>query len=504
MYLHEMRVIIFFKQLIHFSICVFIALFFLLLPTESTLAQQQNSGEELLKGFPWVNVAWDSDQMTISLSGIQSEHVRILELSQPFRIVFDIPHLKYSGKKPLTASYDFSSGLLKQLRATSSDSGTKIVLESKFELYLEQTQDITETCFQATILLRFRQTIEEMEIDEGTIYIAKRYVTPSGQRFAHAVISDKTRSFLRPRVVFASDFTYKKIAGLSSITDGSRAAAAINGGFFSWPGTSLSLVIQDTLIKSPPLLHRPAFMVLKDGSYKIDYPKIKGLVRSSYGVEWEVDFINMRPGPGKMSLITPIYPQRLRNNMEGTKAVIKDKFVEYVTDGEIIDFTDRTILWSRKAYPPLTLLSIGEEVETKLFVDPKSPPIMHAIQGGPLLLYNDHIYTSTALEDFGPDITRGRSARTAVGIDGSGKIFLLVIEGPNSERSIGATIDELALTMKDLGAKWAMALDGGSSSAMCLGFHNPNTSLPSGTRGVNTALILLDESGRMQGSQFYF
>jgi hypothetical protein len=291
---------------------------------------------------------------------------------------------------------------------------------------------------------------------------------------------------------------------VKDIADGCRAAVAINGGFFAYPGTSLSMVMQNGIITAPPELHRPAFMVLQDGSYRMDYPMVRATVSSANGTRWEADVVNQRPGPGHIALLTPNHPERLRGNMDGTKAIIHDDVVESVTQGDIDDFSERTILWSREVYRPLWLLSPGEIVSINFHLDRSSPQIQQAIQGGPFLLWNGQVRVSAAADDIGGDIANGRSARTGIGYDNSGKIYFVVVESPASPNSIGSTLEELAWTFQDLGATWAMNLDGGGSSAMALGFTDPDTPLPSGGHGVATALVLIDETGGTQGREFHF
>ncbi len=59
--------------------------------------------------------------------------------------------------------------------------------------------------------------------------------------------------------------------------------------------------------------------------------------------------------------------------------------------------------------------------------------------------------------------------RTAIGINRNGRwLYLVVIDGRQPFYSTGATYQELADLLKDLGAFSAMALDGGGSSAMVI------------------------------------
>lgn len=58
------------------------------------------------------------------------------------------------------------------------------------------------------------------------------------------------------------------------------------------------------------------------------------------------------------------------------------------------------------------------------------------------------------------------AARTAIGGDATGRLLFVVVEGGRPERSEGASLKELAGIMIDLGARWALNMDGGGSSVM--------------------------------------
>jgi len=465
------------------------------------------SGQVLLNSFGWVKCYWDDDILLLRFDNVEPGSYQLYEMEDPPRIVLDLPDIKApSADAEYQEAYDFDTiPLVNQLRANYGTEQTRIVLETKFPVYWEIISPDTANYLEVKCLIRFRQTLEEIAIDSGTTYVAKRYVTPSGQRFIHAVICDQTKSRLRPRVVTASDVTTRNLASVRTIVEGSRAAAGINGGYFTWPGISVSLVVQNGVITAPPMMHRPAFMVLQNNSMMIGYPDIRGTVTAASGVSWDIDVINEVPGPGETALLTPGHPSRLRNDLASNFALLTNGSVECVTCDEVEDLTGKFILWPRRQYPSLTMLADGEPVDIDYqMVNTVNSPVNYAIQGGPFLVKNGRIDVTSEENDIGRDIAVGRSARTAIGFNDEGILYLVIVENSSSQRSIGASLSELAWTMVDLGATWAMNLDGGSSSGMALGFSNTEIVIPDSGRQVATAVILIDESGRLQGSQFYF
>ena len=93
-----------------------------------------------------------------------------------------------------------------------------------------------------------------------------------------------------------------------------------------------------------------------------------------------------------------------------------------------------------------------------------------AVGGGPLLVQNSTslINYSTNYELLQSDVYGSGvlNPRTAIGYTADGKMVLLVCDGRNPGVSEGASLDELAQIMIELGCTNALNLDGGGSSAM--------------------------------------
>ena len=67
------------------------------------------------------------------------------------------------------------------------------------------------------------------------------------------------------------------------------------------------------------------------------------------------------------------------------------------------------------------------------------------------------------------DATKTRAPRTAIGLTARGEWVLVVVDGrADPTHSVGATLEELARLMRQLGCVQAMNLDGGGSSAMAI------------------------------------
>lgn len=92
-----------------------------------------------------------------------------------------------------------------------------------------------------------------------------------------------------------------------------------------------------------------------------------------------------------------------------------------------------------------------------------NPPnkIFHAISGDRMLMQGGNIIPDLDNTEIDP--------RTAIGVNHNGRfIYLVVVDGRQPFYSAGATFAELADLMRDLGAAYAMSLDGGGSSTMVI------------------------------------
>jgi hypothetical protein len=91
-----------------------------------------------------------------------------------------------------------------------------------------------------------------------------------------------------------------------------------------------------------------------------------------------------------------------------------------------------------------------------------------ATGGHPALVIDGEVQPS-----IGPELVqeslRTWHPRTAIGYTIDNKLMLMVVDGRQPTRSIGARLEELAAMMRDRGARGALNLDGGGSSAMIAG-----------------------------------
>jgi hypothetical protein len=92
-------------------------------------------------------------------------------------------------------------------------------------------------------------------------------------------------------------------------------------------------------------------------------------------------------------------------------------------------------------------------------------PMRDAVGAGPMLIYNGKIRITSEEEVFFGTSIPLVHPRTAIGYDQNDNLLILVVDG-RQEQSCGVNLSELASLMADLGAVYAINLDGGGSTAM--------------------------------------
>ncbi|WP_290790969.1 phosphodiester glycosidase family protein [Flavihumibacter sp. UBA7668] len=114
------------------------------------------------------------------------------------------------------------------------------------------------------------------------------------------------------------------------------------------------------------------------------------------------------------------------------------------------------------------------------------------IGGGPVLVQNNLVAITNNEEwKFAGKAIQDAHPRTAIGYTKEGKLIVLVIEGRNPGIAAGATLEETASILVELGCVEALNLDGGGSSCMLI--NGKETIRPSdkeGQREVPAAMIM--------------
>jgi exopolysaccharide biosynthesis protein len=122
------------------------------------------------------------------------------------------------------------------------------------------------------------------------------------------------------------------------------------------------------------------------------------------------------------------------------------------------------------------------------------------VSGGPRLLAGGRVRVRSSAEGFNPlsapwfhgSFVASRQPRTMAGVRRDGSLLLVTVDGRRLGWSAGVTLQEGARVMRSLGARDALNLDGGGSTATAVRGRRVN--LPSdagGERPVSDAILVL-------------
>jgi exopolysaccharide biosynthesis protein len=207
----------------------------------------------------------------------------------------------------------------------------------------------------------------------------------------------------------------------SALAAKANALVAVNGGYFSWaaPGasaSSLSLVLSQGRLLSP-------------GATSASRPNGKHfLTRGAFGVRFDRSFD-----------VTWAATLPRENNL--------GKY-----------------LWSYPTPVPNLYSAPAPPFSREFPAGGQEWNVTEAIGGAPVLLEGGEPKITAEAEAIGPEMVKVRHPRTLIGWAGGNKMLLLVCDGRRPDWSMGLTLEESALLMRDLGCVEALNLDGGGSS----------------------------------------
>lgn len=325
------------------------------------------------------------------------------------------------------------------------------------------------------------------------------------------------------------------------------ALVAVNGGFFvmeekhgGFPGQPTGISIVDGRLNSGPAPLRPAVLINPGANPEVSI--VRGMGLSAYllwrdGSRTLIDGVNRRPGA-------------IRNcGHDGQDRPIHDYTCNYEDDAVYFPpesgFTAtnlgtgaarfalsgtgslRRLLGGTRPAAGEAVLAITNasprlgEVERQ--VASRQTAVFKAeggaidatrsgaslVNGGPTLLMAGQEVHDEVAEGWGikvidsprqdllvHDWVNRRNPRTAIGVKDDGTVLLVTVDGHRHDASVGLTLNELRRVMKALGARDAMNLDGGGSSAMVIGGRLINKpSDPSGERAVGDVIAIVPSRG---------
>lgn len=262
------------------------------------------------------------------------------------------------------------------------------------------------------------------------------------------------------------------------------AVAGVNAGFFPFAGNPLGLHVENGEIVTEPN-GRAVFGLTKGGAIRIGIFGYQGSVTAPRGSA-PLDGLNRRPGNNdKLLLFTPrFFDATLKTTPTG------DRFEVTLANVALPLAAGKTVRGSVSRVSPSggqsplapgsVVLSgsgagadflrahaaLGALFTVRLGVTPDASDLAQAVTGAPRLLTDGRVTITAAQEKVGSSFVTTRHPRTAAGVTSEGVLLLVVVDGRQSDLSRGASLPELAAILLKLGARDAVNLDGGGSSAL--------------------------------------
>jgi hypothetical protein len=301
----------------------------------------------------------------------------------------------------------------------------------------------------------------------------------------------------------------RRVAGLERPTAmgrRSRAVAGVNGGFFAVDGDPVGALAIGGRLLSEPVDGRSALIVPADPAQapRVARTEFAGSVRVGAdsrlldGVERRRGFVPAcggrggdRPTERPNSALTCTDPSELvllSSRYGGSPPITGVEAT--VRGGEVTRLGRPTGRRVPRGGLRLTgnggagrflkrVLRVGSRPVVDLAVRAGGPPLSLAGQalvtgGGPRLLTDGRVSVAARPEGFAPleapgffgSFVASRQPRTLAGVRADGRLLLVTVDGRRPGWSAGVTLPEAARVMRSLGARDALNLDGGGSSAM--------------------------------------
>ena len=266
--------------------------------------------------------------------------------------------------------------------------------------------------------------------------------------------------------------------------DGLRSRGAINADFFSFKtGLSMGYTISDGEIVTKEYTKMPAIGFRNDGTAFIDDLQIKTTVYKGDNSA-EILFINKwcQPGFDPIYLLTDYFGETTQTSsnclyiigtvLQGKISLQEDAKIEVeeifeyegeikIPDGKVVLLID-VAGGNPECLEFMQSIEVGDELTVKNeFLNSKKNLWSEAVEAcstiTPQLLENGKI---------GSGFDPGVNPRTAAGIKADGNVVLYTLDGRKTGYSTGATLEELAKRMQELGCLDAINFDGGGSTAI--------------------------------------
>jgi hypothetical protein len=313
----------------------------------------------------------------------------------------------------------------------------------------------------------------------------------------------------------------------SALARRAGAVAAVNGGYFAGDGNPVGVLAAAGRLLSEPVGGRSALLLGAGPS--VAPLRFEGQARVGPAGRL-LDGVNRAAGrvpacggrggdrpterpdaattctdPSELVVFTPDWGRRTPRGAASEDGVVRGGVLDGVgagggttipRDGAVLSGTgDAARLLRRSRAGAPVALDLGLRAG-----DATAAGASAVVGGGPRLVARGRVRVRSSAEGFAPvsapwffgSFVTSRQPRTLAGVRRDGGLLLVTVDGREPGWSAGVTLFEAARVMRSLGARDALNLDGGGSSAMAVrGRTVSRPSDPTGERSVSDGLVVL-------------
>jgi hypothetical protein len=329
-------------------------------------------------------------------------------------------------------------------------------------------------------------------------------------RVVHALRYSPGSPFVRPRPEVANLVVYtpnetKGREELSALVKRVGAVAGVNGDFHPYTGDPLGAMVRNGELISPPFPDRAVFAwgpkIAAVGRLKWKatlYPEgAEKIEIDAMNEEWGTDGYVLNTASSGLSMAKLPNAHLVIKLDEGPvppTGKVTGVFESVITDQEAIQVDEgRAVLVARgeARIARLSKLKPGQKVTidvATMGLDWKK--VDNVIGGGPFLVVNGAKFVDWKEAGFKENFAQQRHPRTAIGRTKAGDIWLVAVDG-RQPMSDGATLNEMADIMLNLGCIDAINLDGGGSTGLNLYGVNMNRPSDGKERPLSNAVLFV-------------
>ena len=314
-------------------------------------------------------------------------------------------------------------------------------------------------------------------------------------------------SMARLDVVHAKDAAIG-LETVSAIAQRTGAIAAVNGGYFrttgEFQGDSTGTLQIDRALWSEPDRGRASVGLVRDGpTTRLVFGHVVWHATiDAGGQKRQVNGLNRARGPDELVVFTPQFGRNTVTDATGIEAIVRSGRVTEVRDGAggsgipadgfVVSARGEAADWVRRR------LTNEARVRLSMQLRPadrtRGNPWTRAediLAAGPKLVTAGRVDVTDVREKMIPTFATDLHPRTAIASLADGRALLLVVDGRRPPERVGMTLADLARLLIELGAREAINLDGGGSTAMVVRDKVVNyPSDPIGERPVSDAIVV--------------